>query len=357
MGSIPHPTLPLPYTTTPLLPSPTLSRSANCTIYLKLENLQPSGSFKSRGIGNLIHHQATLNSSSPKPLHFYCSSGGNAGLAAAHAAKTLGYPCTVVLPVSTEASMVAKLKNAGCEDVIVHGESWMYSDTHMREVVMVEARKRGVEAVYVPPFDHPLIWEGASSIVSEVARQMPNGERPDAIICSVGGGGLFVGIKQGLEAVGWGDTRVVAVETKGAESLNDSLVAGELVTRKKISSVALSLGAVRVANKAFELAQEKNVSSVVLSDAEACMACWRFVDDERLLVEPACGASVSLAYMPEKLREALPGLKEDSKVVIVVCGGSRISVKELESYRARFSEEVKHLEMTSDKEVASTFTA
>ncbi len=253
--------------------------------------------------------------------------------------------------------MVAKLKAVGATDVVVWGESWFHADAHLRESVMVEAEKKGVEAVYVPPFDDPRIWDGASTMVQEVARQMPDGESPDAVICSVGGGGLFCGIMQGCEAVGWeGRTQVVAVETEGAQSLNDSLQAGELVTRKAITSVAKSLGALRVANKAFELAQRKNVSSVVLSDAEACLGCWRFVDDERFLVEPACGASVALAYQPERLKELVPGLNEHSKVVIIVCGGSRISIKDLEGYRARFGEAVKHLDMTSEVEVPSTHT-
>ena len=253
--------------------------------------------------------------------------------------------------------MVAKLKAAGATDVVVWGDSWFHADAYLRESVMVEAEKKGEEAVYVPPFDDPRIWDGASTIVQELARQMPDGERPDAIICSVGGGGLFCGIMQGCEAVEWdGSTQVLAVETEGAESLNDSLKAAELVTRKSITSVAKSLGAIRVASKAFEYAQRKTVKSVVLSDAEACMGCWRFVDDERFLVEPACGAAVALAYQPERLRELVPGLREDSKMVILVCGGVRISIKELEAYRARFGEEVKHLETTNEAEVPSTHT-
>lgn len=251
--------------------------------------------------------------------------------------------------------MVAKLHAAGATDVVVFGDSWFHADAHLRESVMVEAEYKGEESVYVPPFDDPKIWDGASTIVQELARQMPEGEKPDAIVCSVGGGGLFCGVMQGCEAVGWdGRTQVLAAETEGAESLNDSLKAEELVTRKAITSVAKSLGAIRVANKAFEYAQRKNVRSVVLSDGEACLGCWRFVDDERFLVEPACGAAVALAYQPERLKELVPGLKEDSKVVIIVCGGVRISTKELEAYRARFGEQVKHLEMTNEAEVPSS---
>ena len=358
MGSIAPPSLPIPYRSTPLIESNTLSRSAHCRIFLKLENLQPSGSFKSRGIGNLIHSRATAALHTPsRPLHFYCSSGGNAGLAAVTAAKTLGYPSTVCVPEGTEEGILAKLRAAGVSEIVVHGRGILEADANMRSNVMKQAELRGDEAVYVPPFDDPRIWDGASTIVQELARQMPDGDRPDAIICSVGGGGLLIGLMQGCETVGWGSsTQIVAVETGGGESLFESLQAGEVVTKKSITTVAKSLGAARVANKAFELAQRKNVSPVVLSDAEACMGCWRFVDDERFLVEPACGASVALAYQPKRLQDLVPGLNEESKVVVIVCGGSRISMKDLEEYRAKYGEEVRHLEQSLDGGVASTHT-
>ena len=167
----------------------------------------------------------------------------------------------------------------------------------MREVVMEEARQQGVQAVYLPPFDHPRVWEGHETLVEELRQQFPEGERPDAVVLSVGGGGLFIGVMQGLEKVGWGKesgTQVIAVETKGAESLNYSLQQGQLSTLPGITSLATSLGAVRVAPRAYELATQEHVESVVLSDAEACMGCWRFADSERILVEPSCGVSVAL---------------------------------------------------------------
>ncbi|KMU75748.1 hypothetical protein CISG_04922 [Coccidioides immitis RMSCC 3703] len=85
---------PKPWVETPLIESPSMSRMAGCRIFLKLENLQPSGSFKSRAIGNLVLSYASDPANQGKQLHFFISSAGNAGLAAATAASALSYPCT-----------------------------------------------------------------------------------------------------------------------------------------------------------------------------------------------------------------------------------------------------------------------
>jgi L-serine/L-threonine ammonia-lyase len=88
------------------------------------------------------------------PLHFYSSSRGNAGLAAATAAKRLGQKATVVVPDTTEVKMMARIEAAGAE-VIVHGISLSEADRCAR--ALAAARE---DAAYVPPFDHELIWEG-----------------------------------------------------------------------------------------------------------------------------------------------------------------------------------------------------
>ncbi|RMZ80714.1 hypothetical protein DV738_g2572, partial [Chaetothyriales sp. CBS 135597] len=346
----PHATL---WRKTPLIESQRLSRAAGCRILLKLENLQPAGSFKSRGIGNLI--LSVIRSRQPSPsndtalsLHFYSSSGGNAGMAAVTAARSTGYPCTVVVPRTTEDAMVSKLKEAGASEVIVHGDSWFYADKHLREVIIPEANARGEEGVYVPPFDDERIWDGAATMVEEIQEQIATMARdagspvpvpPKGIVCSVGGGGLFCGIVRGLDRVGWGENqvRVAALETEGADSLAVSLEKGELTTLPAITSVATSLGAVRVAEQAFTYASNsKRCTSVVLSDAAACTACLRFADDERILVEPSCGVSLALAYDAQKLRNVFPGLKPDDTVVIVVCGGSGVSLGKLEGWKREY---------------------
>ena len=150
----------------------------------------------------------------------------------------------------------------------------------------------------------------------------------DAVVCSVGGGGLFAGIMQGLEQANLIETKVLAMETLGADSLSQFVLKGELVTLPAITSIATSLGARTVAQRAFEYGMKESVKTVIYSDDVATDACLHFADDERLLVEPSCGVCLATCY-DGRLRGLLPDLCEDSRVVIVVCGGSNVSVDSL----------------------------
>ncbi|KAI0192185.1 tryptophan synthase beta subunit-like PLP-dependent enzyme [Astrocystis sublimbata] len=361
----PHPQL---YLETPCIPSPELSRIAGCNIYLKLENLQPSGSFKSRGIGHLMS-QAFLKSGSSllgSQPHFYCSSGGNAGLACAEAARTLRQPCDVFVTSLTPSHVVSKLTTLGATAHRV-GNSWPEADAACRE-----AMKASPCGVYVPPFDHPLLWEGHATLVDELATLEKKGlllgsGSFDAIVCNVGGGGLLNGVMEGIER-NYGISRglgrrpvVLALETEGTDSLAASIKAREHVTIPAITSIATSLGAPRVSEMTYQWAQNCDVPitapahvggirggertrlvSAVVSDAEAVSACVKFLDDARMLVEIACGATISSAYKAKSLlRPALaPNLDNESwaklNVVLVVCGGSNISTDMLAVYRAQF---------------------
>ncbi len=249
--------------------------------------------------------------------------------------------------MTTKPSMIAKIQAAGATSVIQHGESWHYADAHLRNHILKSAQAKGdeddeedeEEGIYIPPFDHPAIWAGASTIITELQQQLPDGQPPDAIILSVGGGGLFAGIMLGLDQApdqAWSQVPVLAVETRGADSLAQSLKAGEVVTLPGITSLAKSLGAIRVADQAFRYAQRPNVRSVVLDDAEAVMGVCRLADDERLLVEPACGVCVALCY-EDKLREVVKGLGRESRVVVVVCGGSDVDVGMVAKWREEFA--------------------
>jgi L-serine/L-threonine ammonia-lyase len=300
-------------------------------IYLKLETLQPSGSFKSRGIGQfLLAHLSKIDDR--EKIHFYSSSGGNAGLACVCAAVSLGVPATIVVPMSTTPYMMDKIRAAGAAEVIQMGASWAEADAHLREVVVTGARAKGQTPVYVPPFDAQDIWDGHATMVPEILEQLgPEEGPPDAIVCSVGGGGLFCGIMQGLTAAGHINTKVLAVETEGADSLAFSLGQGCLSTLPSITSIATTLGARRVAAQAYEYAQRNSVTSVVLSDAAAMEGCVRFAEDERIMVEAACGVSMALCYQ-DRLKKHLPRLTEESKVVIVVCGGANVSVQMLSDW-------------------------
>lgn len=262
------------------------------------------------------------------------------------------------MPLTTKPIMIAKLKAAGATEVIQHGASWKFADAYLRDDILPRVQAEGAEdGIYIPPFDHELIWAGNETLVHEIARQLPGGGAPDAIVCSVGGGGLFSGLMQGLDnRAGWGTSvRVLAMETVGADSLAQSLVAGALVTLPAITSIATSLGAVRVAQRAFDAARRPSVRSVVLSDAEACMGVWRLADDARLLVEPACGVSAAVCY-DGRLKRLLPALLPESRVVIVVCGGSQVTVEMVGEWRETFGKELAAQAAAADDAVPSTHT-
>ncbi|HZI11749.1 MAG TPA: pyridoxal-phosphate dependent enzyme, partial [Myxococcus sp.] len=120
---------------------------------------------------------------------------------------------------------------------------------------------------------------------------------------------------------------VIAVETEGAASLHASVLAGTLVTLPAITSIATTLGAKRVARAAFDWTRRHPVHSVTVSDAQALDACLRFADDLRILVEPACGAALAVAY------EGLGVLAPYRRPLLVVCGGIAVDVAKLVAWR------------------------
>ncbi|KAJ1092386.1 hypothetical protein NDU88_005496 [Pleurodeles waltl] len=312
---------------TPLLESKAMSSLAGTKVFMKLDNVQPVGSFKIRGIGHLCQKYVEQGCG-----HFICSSGGNAGIAVAYAAEKLGVPASILVPGSTPDVVVQKLKGYGC-DVEVFGKVW--DDANERALEL--AKSEGW--VYVSPFDHPLIWEGHSSIIKELKTSMPC--KPGAIILSVGGGGLLVGVVEGLQEVGWADVPVIAMETKGADCLNACLKAGKKVTLPDITSVATCLGAKSPAERALQCARECPVISEVVDDREAVEAMEKFLDDERILVEPACGASLAAIYsgLIQRLQSEGRLTTNLAPIVVIVCGGSSINLAQLKALKIRLEME------------------
>ena len=297
---------------TPLIESLALGRRLSRPVWLKMEALQPCGSFKARGIGFACQRYAEQGR-----RRLVSSSGGNAGLAVAYAGRRLGVPVTVVVPHTTRERARQLLMEEGAE-VVAYGRSWQEAHEHAQALL-------GPDAAYVHPFDDPLVWEGHSSIVGEI---VASGLEPAAIVLSVGGGGLLSGVAMGLERVGWSDVTIVTAETVGADSFYQSVRAGELVELESISSVATTLGAKRVTSQALEVSRRLAVVPHVVTDREAVDACLLFADDHRVVVEPACGAALALAY------GGVDVLREAGDVLLVVCGGSGVSYNELRELRS-----------------------
>lgn len=304
---LPPADLPVLHTVTPLWHSLPMSRALGKPVHLKVEALQPVGSFKIRGIGRLCALAVAQG-----VRQFVSSSGGNAGVAVAYAGQRLGARVTVFVFAGVPDTARQRMEEYGAE-VVMAGPSW--AEAH--EAASQMAERDG--AFYVHPFDHPDIWAGHSTLVDEV---VASGLRPGLVVAAVGGGGLLTGLLDGLERHGLRGTPVLTVETWGTESFYASRQAGQLVRLPRINSVAKTLGAAQVATAAWERAQRHNVTSAVVTDDQALDACRQFALDHRLLVEPASGAALAAVY------QRLDAVAQAPDVLVVVCGGVGVALGE-----------------------------
>lgn len=294
---------------TPVFRSTVWSNQRGQDVWLKLDAVQPTGSFKIRGLGHAAERAVERGAK-----RLLSSSGGNAGLAAAYAARQLGVPITIVVPQRTGALMRERIAAEGAQ-VVVHGEVW--DDAHQHAIGLSSD-----EAVLLHPFDDPDVWAGNASLVHELVSDLPC--KPGTILVAVGGGGLLLGVLQGLREVGWDDVDVVTVETHGAASLKGALDAEALITLPGIDSIALTLGAKTVAEQAWRQSAAWPVRALSVSDAAAVEALQALLQEHRLLVEPACGAALAPLFDSTELR---------GPIVAIVCGGASATPEALDDWR------------------------
>lgn len=337
---------------TPLIHSPHISSRLGCNVYLKLENLQPSQSFKYRGIS---HFAQNARKTHGPDVHLVIASGGNAGIAAACAAHALGMRCTVFLPEGASASTLEFLKEEGAE-VIIEGSYYLQALGAAERVV-----KEETNAVMIPAYDDAIVWEGHSSMIPEIAQQLPPGTRPDAVVCSVGGGGLSGGVMMGCKSVGWDDVPFIALETTGSNCFYEALAANtgafstsglasanvrvehdathdvNIAHLATLKSKATSLGASSAAPGVVRMALDRKggIKSVCVPDEFAMQAAIQFAEDHKTVVELACSTTLTAAYNRALFDKLVPPSPSGTSrtVVFVVCGGYKISLEELEDYR------------------------
>ncbi|KAN0033280.1 hypothetical protein ACTA71_002704 [Dictyostelium dimigraforme] len=309
----------------PMLESLALSKifkEENSKVWMKVDALQPSGSFKIRGIGLLCNN--LISNKDLKDVHFICSSGGNAGKSVAYAGRKLNVKTTIVLPNTIPEATIEKIKDEGA-NVIVHGTIWDEANTFALEL----AEKEGCSDCYIHPFDHPLLWEGHSTMIDEIYQDVQNGicEKPDVILFSVGGGGMLIGILQGLERYGWNDIPIITVETIGSHCFWKSYQEKQLIKLEvsEVTSVIKTLSTRSVCPEAWEISKRFNIKPVLVTDRDAVEACLKFVDHERILVEPSCGATLAVLY------KKLPTLLDlnPKNILTIVCGGNGTSISQL----------------------------
>ncbi|KDR73476.1 hypothetical protein GALMADRAFT_251173 [Galerina marginata CBS 339.88] len=334
---------------TPLIYSRRLSEITGASVYLKLENLHPSYSFKYRGISHFVRKAKEELGSE---VHLVIASGGNAGLAAACAAKSLNLRCSVFIPEGVTKSTLDLLQREGAE-VIVGGRQYSDALKSAAELVAKES-----QAVMVPAYDNPTLWQGHSSMVHEIHRQLK--QEPDAIFCSVGGGGLLGGIMVGCKDVGWEHVPIVALETTGSDCFYESmsLNGGRFNSEKKelssgknlvhnhehsvhlahftsfSSKASGSLGASEPSAGVVRMALDRKggVKTVSVPDELSMEALVLFSNDHKLLVELACSTTLIPAYHAPLFDKLVPAKDIPGVAVFIVCGGFKIDLETAMEY-------------------------
>lgn len=311
-----------------------------CRYLFKNELEQPSGSFKLRGMSKLIENSIKEADRRGKKAHIYSSSGGNAGLASAYASKYHKVPCSVILPVTSPQVTIDKLKSFGAE-VVVHGAHWGEADAYLRETVIKNAPS-DEHSVYCHPFDNPILWDGHGQLVDEVSEQLEElkvkPSQVKGIVLSVGGGGLYNGVCEGLRRnSGFEKVPILALETFQTPALGEAIKAGKVVTLSKLETIVYCLAAPAISPKALENSQTHPTTYKQIDDLEAAQGTVDYYDQVGGLVEPACGVTVAAATRRQDLLDVFGELKKDDVIIFVICGGSGVSEDSVQQLRGLLS--------------------
>jgi len=288
---------------TPCAHSETLSTMTGARVFVKLENLQMTGSFKERGAAN------TLLQLDPAERRrgVVTASAGNHGLAVAFHAARLGIAAVIAMPAWAPLRKIAWARRHGAE-VVLHGEN--YDEAYAR-AVEIEA-ERGL--VFVHPFDDPRVIAGQGTIGLELAEQVPD---LDAVLVPVGGGGLIGGVGLAVKAIIPG-ARVIGVQAKETPAMMAALAAGHRVVVPAASTIADGIAVRRVGAHTFDLARRYVDEVVSVGEEEIANAILLLLEIEKTVVEGA--GAVALAALVNA-RVALSG-----KTVVLLLSGGNIDV-------------------------------
>ncbi|MCD0418109.1 serine/threonine dehydratase [Rubrivivax sp. JA1024] len=282
---------------TPLWRLPGAALGLDCAeVWLKLEQLQLSGSFKARGMFNRLRSRPVPEAGA------IVASGGNAGIAVAAAARALGVRCEVFVPEVSSAAKRAALAALGAR-VVVHGAA--YADAFAASV----ERQRETGALVMHAYDQPEVVAGAGTLAAEIEAEAGV---PDRLLVSVGGGGLVAGLAAWFE----GRTRIEALEPARAPTLHAALAAGEPVDVEVGGVAADSLGARRLGAIAWQVVLRHPLVSTLLDDELIRAAQRRLWRELRLAVEPAAALPLAALWSGA----VKPAAHE--RVAVVVCGAN-----------------------------------
>lgn len=266
-------------------------------IYLKLENLQPIGSFKIRGAVNAFR----LADPDEIQKGVLTASAGNWAQGVAWVARERNIPCTIIVPEQAPRTKLRAIERLGARHIGVPYEAWWQC--------MSERRFAGVEGTFLHPVEDEPVMAGNGTIALEILEDLPD---PDAVLIPWGGGGLAAGIASGLRHLR-AETRVYGVEVETAAPLAASWHAGEMRTVEREASFVDGIGSGGLLPKMWPLAQELLTGAVTASVNEIENALRIVVERNRVVPEGAGACAVAVA-LSEKV--------DARKTVCIISGGN-----------------------------------
>jgi threonine dehydratase len=278
-----------------------LSQRTGAAVYLKLENLQTTGSFKARGA---IHKLLSLHADE-RARGVVAASSGNHGLAVAHGSQALGCKARVFVPRGASPAKVAAIRLRGAE-VHEHGDDCLDAE--------VAARAAAAEtgAAYISPYNDLDVIAGQGTVAVELTRQL---RELDAVFVALGGGGLIAGIATYLKSR-WPRLQAVACSPARSPAMHECLQRGRIVPVECLSTLSDgTAGGVEEGAVTFDLCRDV-VDESLLCDEDAIRGAMKsFIGEEHMLLEGAAG--VALAGFAQRA-DAYRG----KRVCIVICGAN-----------------------------------
>ena len=285
---------------TPLIEAKALSAPiTEAELWLKLECLQVTGSFKARGATN------KLMATPPEEmaLGVTTASGGNHGLAVARAAKLAGVPATIFVPANVAPAKVDKLRKWGAAVEIV-GSVW--NETNLSALAF--ARDHG--CAYFHPFADPYVVAGQGTLALELLEQQPD---LDAVLIAIGGGGLITGMAVALKALKPA-IRIIGIEPTGAPTFHASMAAGHVVKLDKVTTRVATMACAETDRAVFATARSL-IDEIVLIDDDDMVDAARW-----LWLEMGLAADLSGAAAAAALRKGVLRFSRGEKICALVCG-------------------------------------
>jgi len=288
---------------TPLCRSEFLSKLCAADIYLKLDNLQPTHSFKIRGVMNKL-----LNlTAKEKERGVVTASAGNHGQAVAFGAKEVGFSAKVVVPTNTPQVKVEGIRRFGA-DLLLFGANYPESEAKAKEIAQQEGR------LYISPYNDDFIVAGHGTAGLEIVKERPE---VDVVVVPVGGGGLISGISIAVKSLK-PSAQVIGVQSQAVPIMYESLKAGRIIPahRHEPTTVAEGLsGGIEQNSITFDIAQKYVDRVVLVKEASIRKAVYLLCANEGLVVE---GSGVAGAAMLLEKPTEFSG----KTVVLMVTGGN-----------------------------------